>query len=120
MKLFKSVATLSRTTNGACEQNYELINRKGLKAVKEASVTTHEQSRVVMDQADSDKRWIKSARITKYSEIQRELARREKAAGERRLGVLPSPGGRPARGAWGSTWVTVFWCGATQSSSCSG
>ena len=30
---------------------------------------------------------------------------------------LPSPGGRPARGAWGSTWVTVFWCGATQSGS---
>ena len=83
MKLFKSVATLSRTTNGACEQNYELINRKCLKAVKEASVTTHEQSRVVMDQADSDQRWIKSARITKYSEIQRELARREVAAGVR-------------------------------------
>ena len=54
MKLFKSVATLSQTTNGACEQNYEICNRKGLKAVKEASVTTHEQSRVVMDQADSD------------------------------------------------------------------
>ena len=56
MKLFKSVATLSQTTNGACEreQNYEICYRKGLKAVKEASVTTHEQSRVVMDQADSD------------------------------------------------------------------
>ena len=34
-----------------------------------------------------------------------------------REGALPSPGGRPARGAWGSTWLTVFWCGATQSQS---
>ena len=33
---------------------------------------------------------------------------------------LPSPGGRPARGAWGSTWLTVFWWGATQSLSSPG
>ena len=55
--------------------------------------------------------------VTKYGVEQedRERGQSEAGGGGREGWGLPSPGGSPARGAWGSTWVTVFWCGATQS-----
>ena len=55
--------------------------------------------------------------VTRYGVEEKDRERRQSEAGGGggRGWGLPSPGGSPARGAWGSTWVTVFWCGATQS-----